>query len=595
MTRLVKEKSGEVAESPGLLSEALHEVAEFVETDGAPFLLILDDFEQVLQPTPPTEGLHGVDARFIDPVSEVLRCFQAHGGDSRLIITCRYEFQLPNAQGALVDSLKKVQLFPFTDLDHQRQLAQLQQTLLAGAELDSDQMALLTQALRLASGNPGLLRHLVDLVVTEPAAAPELWAQLDAYIREGNDPADSAVGDYLKGLAIGAKLDALDETEQRVLEMATLVSLPVPRDLFSAIADEFSPGSGDEACRRLLSFGLLDRTPDPVDPNRIACSLNQLASPRIKAPGEDDENFFAQRLLPLLSEAWPHDSCPASCDVQLCQLAGITREAGTFTRRAETALAYLADQSMYGLGYPLAKLAAELVEHPSARCSRRMATLIGSSAQSQHDRQQARDLYSDALAALPEPTTAESAIDYGGLLLDQARLMQTLGDIDVAESSLGALAELFARFDLTRERAVTLGDIARIKVSRDEVDAALQLQNERLDTHRALGDQDGIAGAQNDRFDILVEKELWEDALKAIAESFQIFMQIRRMDGLGVVGIKYGRFLATAGQTGPARQVLEVAKQAWEKLGRQGQIERVDQLLAQLPPDESDEGGDTSQ
>ena len=53
--------------------------------------------------------------------------------------------------------------------------------------------------------------------------------------------------------------------------------------------------------------------------------------------------------------------------------------------------------------------------------------------------------------------------------------------------------ELFIEAKADRESAIALGDIARIKVSKGEVDEALKLHQERIQVFDKLGDLDGRA------------------------------------------------------------------------------------------------------
>ena len=111
-----------------------------------------------------------------------------------------------------------------------------------------------------------------------------------------------------------------------------------------------------------------------------------------------------------MTAVWPQATCPALCDVQLCQLASITDDAETFKQRGETALGYLERNALYGLGYPLAKLALERIAEPTPNCYRLMANLIRTNAESAAELQSCRDLYAHALENLVEPSDAESAM-----------------------------------------------------------------------------------------------------------------------------------------------------------------------------------------
>ena len=240
-------------------------------------------------------------------------------------------------------------------------------------------------------------------------------------------------------------------------------------------------------------------------------------------PTNEDVVFYAEHLLPGLKAAWPHESCPAVCDVQLCHLSANTDDSETFGQRGETALRYLYDNDLYGLGYSLAKLALERIAEPTPNACRLMANLISKSAQSNEDLETSLELFERAFENLLEPTDAESAFAYGASLRDRADLRQTLGDLPGALEDYETVRDCVARFDLAREHAVTLGDIARIKVSRGEVDAALELHEERLRVFESLGDQRSRAVTLGDIARIKVSRGEVDAALELHEEELSVY------------------------------------------------------------------------
>ena len=97
----------------------------------------------------------------------------------------------------------------------------------------------------------------------------------------------------------------------------------------------------------------------------------------------------------------------------------------------------------------------------------------------------------DAALELSQRETARSFESLGEqrsravTLGDIARIKVSRGDVDAALELHNEMLRVFESLGDQRERAVTLGDIARIKVSRGDVDAALELHNERCVCSRA--------------------------------------------------------------------------------------------------------------
>jgi len=179
----------------------------------------------------------------------------------------------------------------------------------------------------------------------------------------------------------------------------------------------------------------------------------------------------------------------------------------------------------------------------------------------------------------------ERAVSLGGI----ARMMTAKGEVDAALELHNERLKTHEALGDRRSRAVTLGDIARIRRAKGEVDAALALHRERLEVFRQLGDQDGVANATYDIGQMqlfrAVEKsdaEAFRSAVEALTESYSINLKIGRLDGICFVGQALGRALAMAGEHDKAREILQCSLDGFRKLGRAQQAAQVEELLRQL-------------
>ena len=132
-----------------------------------------------------------------------------------------------------------------------------------------------------------------------------------------------------------------------------------------------------------------------------------------------------------------------------------------------------------------------------------------------------------------------------------------------------------------RSRAVVLGDIARLRAQSGEVEKARRLQSERLEVNRKLGDLDGIAAALYDLAQLDLQEKKLEDAIPRLAESWDLFNKIGRADGLAFVGQLYGTLLAAANHP-QARAVLQVSREAFQRLGMDSKASEIDGMIQQL-------------
>ncbi|ETW99439.1 MAG: hypothetical protein ETSY1_15020, partial [Candidatus Entotheonella factor] len=368
MTAAVEQIASTTAPGMGHLRDGLQQLLSVAEAIGKPMLLVLDDFEQLLDDSDDTVQLHHIKAMAVEMVAGILAAFGAHGGESRLVITSRYDFEAAGHQQDDTASLARIQLAPFDQHDHERQLARLLQVWQQQRQsLTAGQRDLLRQALLLASGNPGLLRKLTDFVRTDEAGAPALLQEVKAYLDEGRRPTDSRVGDYLETLAIDRMLDRLSRVENVLLSLSKGIELPVPVEVMQSIAQD-ELGAEDRAaanCHRLLSFGLWDAHADLCDPQIAACAINALAEPRVKALAEVEQMELDKSLLPLLEQAWIEQSSPAACDLMLLQIAVRVGELPGVVSRAESGLRLALHRSEFALGHDLGEAILPHVTKPS--------------------------------------------------------------------------------------------------------------------------------------------------------------------------------------------------------------------------------------
>jgi tetratricopeptide (TPR) repeat protein len=132
-----------------------------------------------------------------------------------------------------------------------------------------------------------------------------------------------------------------------------------------------------------------------------------------------------------------------------------------------------------------------------------------------------------------------------------------------------------------RSRAVTLGDIARIRVSKGEVEEALKLQNQRLETNKELGDLDGIGAALFDIAQIELQQQSFQEAYNHLSESYAIFNQIGRLDFLCYVGMYLGHLLCQADQKEDGIRILRRSEEGFLKLGWDHQARQVEEIIRQ--------------
>ena len=165
---------------------------------------------------------------------------------------------------------------------------------------------------------------------------------------------------------------------------------------------------------------------------------------------------------------------------------------------------------------------------------------------------------------------------------DIARILVSKGQVDEAMQLQQERLTIFEQLGDTRSRAVTLGDIARILVSKGQVDEAMQLQQERLSVNEQLGDQDGKAAALRDIATIEIQQQSYQSAFDHLAESYKIFLEIGRLEGICVVGLDLGQLLCGGGQQEQGLSILKRSQEGFTQLGQEQMADHVQRLIEQV-------------
>lgn len=304
-----------VLAEPATLSEALETLLEG-PLDAQPILLIVDNLEQILEPPQPSsQAPTPVQVRYRAVLGALLSAFGKARTESRLLLTSRYRFTLPDGRGGdLADHLAPIPLQPMAERDRLKQL-RAAATLAESAEPDR---ILAQRALTAAGGNPGLQATLLRPILRgETAAAAQALEAIEYYQRTGAPPAAirqlmaegaaqdaaNAIVAFFKRMAFDTYRAALTESQAGMLRAAGLfdAGLPIPRPVLEQTGAAAGIADPRGALERLLGLGLADDW-GALDGIPHAAA-NPLARP---LAGELDEQTdrLAAAALPGLGAAW---------------------------------------------------------------------------------------------------------------------------------------------------------------------------------------------------------------------------------------------------------------------------------------------------
>ncbi|MEV0104102.1 tetratricopeptide repeat protein, partial [Nocardia sp. NPDC050789] len=281
-----------------------------------PLLLIIDDLEQILEDNP--AGPHRMAAAYAPTLAAVLRAFEPSETDSRLLITSRFTFTLDG----LESRLEPVQLRSMS-LVAQHKLQRRQQGL-ASEQCRKERAELAERAITVSRGNPGLQDLIGQRVVYNEhvpnARAETTVIEMEAYLHQGDLPADAEVRSFLENLALDALLGEAGTASVALLRAATLFDLPVPAPVLDNLAGQLG-GSPT----RLRGLGLLEPHRDRYDPNRPAMAVNPLIRGRLQPLTAHEHTTLATATIDGLFSAWGGEKPPlpreTELDLQLTRLA----------------------------------------------------------------------------------------------------------------------------------------------------------------------------------------------------------------------------------------------------------------------------------
>ena len=472
-----------------------------------PMTVLLDDFEANLETTRNGWGVRDPD------LAALLSRWLVQSGQSRLLLTARYQFSLPRSADRL---LKPLHLAPLTAGETRKLL-----TRLPGVDaLDGIQKEAVHRAI---GGNPGTLEFLdallrdgsgrfydtgirmEDLLRARGVEDPEAWLS-----RPGRDlgmalaeaialSTEDAILSYLLEVVSAVPL------AQQLVIGAAVYRVPVGKVTLSLQLDEEgkpSPGTSAEtpaptglpaALRIAEAAGLL--VPVPAEDRAAAYLVHRwvarAVAERYPEATRECHRRAAAYWRQQIGETRPGDRQ----DVWLLLEAGYHYHAAGETDEAvevtELALPQLRTWGAYGYAAAVCREALAWVPGDSPQAAS-LRYQLGALLQAQGDYNTAASLYRDALASLE---AGSGTVGIGQVFLRLGTLMQARGDDRAAEEFYYRAREVFqsigdrAGFDRSLLRLGTLVQ------ARNDYDPAESRYREALASFEVTGDRSGISRA----------------------------------------------------------------------------------------------------
>ena len=618
VTEIVQRHLPQVEADPAALLPALAELlkgpcAQAGDHGARPVLLVLDDFERALEEQHHRTLLPDCFAS----VRALLLAFRTATTESHLLFTGRFQFTCPHNGQDLADAdhLLDVPLHGMNEREARKQaqaklrlpdLARRVGKLPRGEREALDQR--LARAITNARGNPGLQDLLFTLAVQDPAACDRCLAQMEQFLRSGELPAEEAVRRFLENLALQALIGLLSPPQRELLRASTLFELPVPVAIMSGVAEAVArglnvPSSGapssplegagglppreperrpadwksaiqrtgsrryQEDLGRLLALGLWEVYEDLHDPQTPALAVNALARPLAGTLTEPEQAALAGAVTAALFEAWGGATGGKGRgylqDHELTRLGLLARDATVLASTGADALRFLDTQFQYQQAAAWSKEILAIVDGASVPASVDLLRTAAERCQQVGEVAEAGVFRGRALELLGSGSEVDIE-DQAATLLTHARALMQQGQPDEARRHLEQAKELLPP---GREQAIVLGDIARLRAAKGEVDEALRLHQEALAVCEGLGDKRSRAVTLGDIARLRAAKGEVDEALRLHQEALAVCEGLGDKRSRAVTLGDIARLRAAKGEVDEALRLHQEALGIVEGLG----------------------------
>ncbi|WP_413171170.1 tetratricopeptide repeat protein [Anabaena azotica] len=542
-----------------------------------PFLLVLDDFENNLEPRQDSFVLKTASAEVLTALVWAIReTYTNH----RLIITCRYDFEFSQLQYFYKQPLEGMR-----GADLRKKCSRL---VAFGAKSQVDEV-LKSQAKRLADGNPRLLEWLDNKIWQHSTVD-----QVVILNRLEVDPVE-----LRKEVLAEALLQQMDETMQEMLSQGLVFELPVPREALTAVCENIP--NLDNYINRAVALGLLEVSPD-----------QSLRVPRIlplKLP--TDVETLHQQAAQVLYRLWWEEAETSTEEerLEIHRLALLGKQ-GEIASIVGSALASKwNNENRFREALNICKSTLNNIEdyrilHQLARSEQQLGYI-----------KQAQQYYQQALELCPTGDKIEKsriindlAIIYAdtGKIKDAIALFQqSLGiaqgieDVEIKAATLHELGRIYANtgkiedaialyqqsLQLTESigdvqgKAATLHELGRIYANTGKIEDAIALYQQSLQLKESIGDVQGKAATLHQLAIIYANTGKIEEAIALYQQSLQLKESIGDVQGKAATLHELGRIYANTGKIEDAIALYQESLEVEESIGNvQGKAATLHQL-----------------
>ncbi|MEH2302597.1 MAG: tetratricopeptide repeat protein [Nostoc sp.] len=485
------------------------------------------DFEQNI----PTANIEDGSLRMTADAYEILGAICAalaqNGAESRLIVTCRYlkedtlpphRLHLESLAGMSSSDIDKI-CFPL-DKEVRQQLRT-------------------RRIIKIANGNPRLLKWLLEVIQQPGLAADELLNRLEKTEQK-----------FRENILAQTLLDALEPEEQKFLARLSVFHLPVMEDIVRAIST-----AGELAVLgKLTSLSLVESaTTHPNQPAnyRVTTILEPLLEPVLS---EEEWQVTRQQAVREVYQVWCKETnkfCADEEAIEIIRLGLLAEQWEIAIRVGDIVAVDWANNSRFLEALELCQQILAVVQD---------YRILGSIARAKYNLGLVEDAlanYQQALDLCPTDDLKEKSI----ILSNMAWLIAQQGDTKTAVSYWQESLEIDERIGNDLGKGATLNNMAEVIARQGDIEQALSFWQESLKIIEHIGEFKDKATILNNMANAIVNQGDIEQGLSLLDQSLNINKDVGNILGQAdnLANIAY-----VAGKTGDIPRQIELNLQAVE-------------------------------
>ncbi len=497
------------ADVPRLLNEPsislqgrLQNFFEAVETQhGKPLLLVLDDFEQNIPKANLEDGSLRMTTQAYGVLGAICAALSENQAESRLIVTCRY--------------LKENTLPPHRL--HLENLAAMGQSDINKIYRDMDgnisEIVRKNRIVKIADGNPRLLKWLLDVVKQPGIAEDELLTKLEGTQQEFRE---SILADTL--------LSGLEDEEKKFLARLSVFRLPVTIEILSTGSRETlnSPSSvlangvgGLSFLPKLVALSLVESS-TVYGAQQLEYRMTTILESLLQTVLTPEEwQSVRKKATQSIYKTWWEESGDTYDEGQareIVRLAVLAEEKEIAITLGKTIANNWVNSSRYVEALEICQEVLQLGED---------YLILGIIARAEHTLGSVGDAmrhYERALELCPEDDLTIKAL----ILHNMASLKGQQGDIIEATTHYNDSLLIYESINDLQGKAATLQEIAGLKAQQGDIEGAISLYNQSLQITESINDERGKASTLYQIAELKAQQGEIEDALALYSQCLQI-------------------------------------------------------------------------